>query len=249
MSDQGVFDDENKPNPEATPPVNQGNPFADQLGSILNDEGKPKYETVEKALEALNASQDFIKTLKTEKQELENKYTAVEQELAKRANIEDFVNRLSGTPNEPKPNEETPPVKDAISVESVEEMFQKQFEQREQQSRQQANLDRVVSELSKTHGDQANAVVREKAKELNTTTEKLQELARENPDMALRLLADGTSSSSSTQFTQHNSPNNEPEVEMPKFEKSLTRGGVTNQELAKAWKEVGEYTQKKLGIE
>ena len=55
--------------------TNVSNPFDDLLNNIKNDSGERKYNSVESALEALKHSQEYIPTLKDEKnnmsQELE----------------------------------------------------------------------------------------------------------------------------------------------------------------------------------
>ena len=45
---------------EATP---QANPYEDVLAQITNPAGKPKYDSVEKALESIKPKDDFIDTL------------------------------------------------------------------------------------------------------------------------------------------------------------------------------------------
>ncbi len=122
MADQpNVFEEQdktppegvNQEKPEATPP--QEKPpvedlFADQLASIRNEDGKPKYDSVQKALEALNHSQEYIPQLKTELQQREERITALERELEKRGSVEDVVSRLTGKQEQDPPREEgTPP--------------------------------------------------------------------------------------------------------------------------------------------
>ena len=68
MSDT-IFEKEKvEPSQESTP--NQNNLFNDQLDTIKNDKGERKYGTVEQALEALKHSQEFIPSLKEDKDNL-----------------------------------------------------------------------------------------------------------------------------------------------------------------------------------
>ena len=85
MSDPtNVFDDDT--NPQVTPAkeTTNENPFADQLSAIVNDGGEQKYSTVEKALEALKASQDYIPTLKTSLEDSQKRVEDLEKQLAER---------------------------------------------------------------------------------------------------------------------------------------------------------------------
>ena len=70
-SDQTLFKDEPITTPQATPEsitpaANPSDLFTDQLAAIKNDQGVPKYDTVEKAIEALQHSQQYIPELKTQ---------------------------------------------------------------------------------------------------------------------------------------------------------------------------------------
>lgn len=249
MSDQTMFTNENNEQQE-TPAKPQPNPFEDKLKAIRNEDGEPKYKDVETALEALAASQQFIETLKTEKRTTEEQLNAMKTELEKMGNIEDFVKRISPNAQEPEKKVETPPTVKGLSEEEVRQLLEDSLTQRDKQSKAEQNLNRVVEELSKVHGDKASAYIQMKAKELNTTPAALKELASSNPTMALTLLGSQAKPSSQSSPSSINSPRTAPNTnEAPHWEKSAARGGLTNSQLMERWRQSKDYTNKRIGLE
>lgn len=252
MSDPDLFDENNKQEkPPVTPAAPSSDPFNDKLNEITNEKGEPKYDSVEKALDALKASQDFIEQLKDEKRQVEEIARQREEDLAKMGSIEDFVNRVKpGTKTEETPA--TPGNSEGLSEEKVGTLFEQKLREREEATRAQGNLDRVISELSKQHGDQAAAHIKQRAQELDTTPAALKDLAQRNPTMALTLLGGSggkvstnpSLSSTSTSIPQNNGP------ERPTIErgKGAARGGKTDKELLALWKESANFTNKRLGV-
>lgn len=255
MSDQDIFDgakpqDNNtNPDPAKTSPTPQSDPFVDKLMEIKNENGEPKYKTVESALEALKASQQFIETLKTEKQSTLTELEKAKAELAKMGNIDDFVKRIS--PNaEPEPTKPTSEKSQSLSEEEITRLLESALSKRESESRAKQNLDSVIGEVSKAHGDKAASVIAQRAKELQTTPEALRELAKTNPTMALTLLNVKAQApvqpSRSTTIPPLQSTDDNP---APVFEKSAARGGLSNRELVNRWRQVKDYTYKNLNVE
>ena len=250
MPDQDIFDDtQPNPKPVETPPTSQPDPFADKLMAIKNENGEPKYKTGEAALEALQASQQFIETLKTEKQGVLTDLEKAKAELAKMGNIDDFVKRIA--PNaEPEPTKPTSEKSQSLSEEEITKLLETALSKREQESRAKANLDSVIVEVSKTHGDKAASVIAQRAKDLQTTPEALRELAKTNPTMALTLLnvkvqPSAQPSRSTTIPPIHSSESNP----APVFEKGVARGGFSNKELVDRWRQVKDFTYKELKVE
>lgn len=264
MSDHDVFGDKpsdegnqtpQEPNnqpPAETPPKSDNDMFADKLAAIVNDKGEPKYKDVDTALAALKESQDFIKTLTSEKKTIEQQLQEREEELAKMGNIDDFVKRISPTAPQDDPKE-TPKGESTLSEEKVLELINRTTSEREQATQAANNLNTVVSSLSEQHGgaDKAAAFIQQKAKEFNTTPAELKQLAQSNPTMALQLLGGTAKSpdSSATSLKTNSQPPAKDENGLPKWEKGAARGGISNRELADRWREVGKHTHKRLGVE
>lgn len=249
MSDKGdIF---SQPNPAETPPTAPSNPdpFVDLLTQIKNEQGEPKYKTIEEALKALQHSQQFIKTLQTEKQDVETQLLTARTELSKLGDVESFVNRLLPTaaPQNPQP---TSPGTQGLSEAEITRLLETALNQRDEQTRATSNLQTVVNELKKVHGDNASTVIAQRAKELNTTVDNLKDLARTNPAMALSLLSVQSKSSPKPSLSTTN-PSFKPSEEtgLKSYEHSAARGGLTNKELVNRWREAGELTFKKLNVE
>jgi len=254
MSDQDdIFNltdpKETETNPAETTPVSQPDPFTDILMGIKNENGEPKYKTVEDALKALGHSQQFIKTLQQEKAELKSQFEQASNELEKMGNIESFVNRISPNTQTPAPN---PTGKEAATLSETEitKLLENALEQREKQSQEKNNYDMVVGEITKVHGDKASVIIAQRAKELNTTTETLRELAKSNPAMALSLLSvAGTQPVQPVKSTINATIKPSDSTEAPKFERSAARGGLSNKDLADRWRQVRDFTYKQLNVE
>lgn len=249
MSDQDIFDDTNS-NSEATPPVRSDDPFSDKLKEIKNEQGEQKYKDIDTALEALKASQEYIKELKAKTDATAQEKEQLRAELEKMGSIDDFVNRISPAAAPKDKNEATPPVNTGLSEEKVAELIQKQLQSAEQSSQQQKNLETVVGELSNVYGDKVAEHIKQRAEELGTTPSELKELAKQNPKLALvALKGEAKTTSTPSQSSQSSTFVQKDVNEKPVFEKGVTQGGFTNQQLADRWREVGKYTHKRLGVE
>ena len=250
MTDQSMFGNEPPKNPE-TPVTPQSDPFADKLQEIRNENGEPKYKDVQTALDALKNSQAFIEQLKREKRELEESHAATKSELEKMGTIDDYVNRLKPSTPQADPSKTVTPQGDGgLSEEKIAQLLEQQLSARERQNQAATNLNAVVSKLTETHGENASEFIKQRARELSTTPEKLKEMAMDNPTLALTLLG-GTKQkpaapSQSTAYPPRTPLDDNP---MPRWEKSVVHGGLTNKELVEKWKEAKSYTHKRLGVE
>lgn len=248
MSDQTMFNEPTQT--QATPVTSQSDPFVDKLMAIRNENGEPKYKSVEAALDALAESQRFIETLKSEKRTVEEQLEAEKAERQKMGNIEDFVKKIS--PNaQPSPAPVTAGNAQGLSEERVAQLFQEQLQARERETTAQRNLDTVVSTLAQMHGDKASAFITQKAQELNTTPAALKELAKSNPTMALTLLGGAVvktnASPSQSSIVKPSNPS-DPNPK-PTYERGIARGGLSNKELLERFNASKAYTNKRIGLE
>src|SRR3546814_1766851 len=92
MPDQGenIFNNVTPPegDKQPTPPVDK---YADLLKSIKNESGEQKYDSIEKALEALGHSQSFIPQIKSQLTEKEQELERVKAELSQRQSVEEVM--------------------------------------------------------------------------------------------------------------------------------------------------------------
>lgn len=231
------------------PTPRSDNPFADKLSLIKNEQGEPKYKSVEDALEALAHSQQFIETLKTEKQSIQEQLDAAKVEVDKRSSVEDIVARLTNN-NSPKDVNKDDPPKQTLDENTVKEMVSSLLSNRENETKQQANAQTVYNTLIKEYGDKAQEVVNQKARELNTTPEQLGEMAKSNPTLVLTLLSGNKiQSGNPSKSTIHSQPNSPTPNEIPKPNRSVMRGGMNSKEVVDYWNQVKSHTHKTLGVE
>lgn len=243
MTDQSLFED-NQEAPQATPeqqsnPSSTENPFADQLGSIRNERGEPKYSDINTALEALKHSQEYIPKLSQEKQQLEEQLNELRAKLEAADKISDV---LKQTP----PSEESTPASHSYGEADIEKLLEAKLAQREAALKASSNSSRVNQELQARFGANAKAEVSKKASELGLTASELGEMAQSKPDMVLALFGSGGNvrpTASGVRLPQHTTDANE--IKPP--EKSLLRG-ASGQEQAAYMAKIRESIYNQHGI-
>lgn len=154
----------NNPSPAST-----HNDFADLLGIVVNDKGEQKYSSVPEAMKGLMHSQEHIRNL-------ENEMNNLRSELDKRATIEDAFNNQLNQPETPAvtPNQ-------GLSVDDVNALL----EQREKQKVVESNTQKVISAVRDKFGDKAEEAFYGKAQELGLTNEQFNTLASQSPNAVL----------------------------------------------------------------
>ncbi len=190
MSDQNIFSNGVTPTGGtdngggATPPNGQSaQPFADLLGSIKNERGEPKYKDVQTALEALRHSQEYIPTLKQEKEANDAKLAALAAEVERLKNIEQTVAQLT---QQQQPQQQQPaPV--GVTEDVVATLVNQTLTQREQAAKKAANVNSVVTALTQKLGGEADKEFYKKAEELGMTAEQMNNLAAQSPTAVLKL--------------------------------------------------------------
>lgn len=248
MADQpNVFGD-GTPTPAApAAPAATTNPndaFATMLGTIKNEQGSQKYDSVEKALEALKHSQEYIPSLKSELEKKENELAELRASKARFENLEAVVERLTAT----KPNGEEPPATKGLDEQAVNELVRRTLAETESSRKASDNLNKVQEALVGKYKDKAAEVVQAKATELGVTKKDLEELAKKSPALALQLFNTkvGESPSATTSsFSSQLSPHEAPKVTRP--EKSLLSGAKTA-DVADFFAKVKEEVYRQNGI-
>lgn len=249
MSDQDLFEEKPKTPDLLTDDRTPSDDLNTLLSSIKNENGEPKYKDVATALKALQASQQFIETLKNEKGSTDAQLAQARAELEKMGNIEDFVKRISNDTNQNKP-QETPKGDKGLSAEDIAKLVNQELSQRESIKTREQNLQSVQESLVKSFGDKAADHIKQRAVELNTTVSEIKKLAENNPAMALSLLGTNQNKQviSPSRGTVHIPNNEQGKLERPKVERGVARGGFTNSQLMEMWKSSADYTNKRLGI-
>ena len=243
MGDQpDIFSNEEINTP--TPPAFSTTPD-DLLASIKNEQGEPKYKTVEDAIKALASSQAFIPQLLSEKKTLEEEIVTLREKAKKVDNIDEVLAKLSA--KEPDPSAKETPSASGLNEEAVVNLVKKALEDRDNVSKQRTNLQLVQATLAEKFGDKATEAVRKKAQELGTTPEKLGQLSVENPNLVLALfnaekVKPAQPSTSSVNLHTKAAP-----VPLERPSKSLLLGATSKEQTA-YMKQIKQEIYKKHGI-
>jgi hypothetical protein len=168
-----------------TPQVHvSSDPFADKLKTIVNDNGQPKYESVDKALDALTASQAHIKKLEDEAKAREQELQKSREEAMRATTLEEIVQRLA-------PKNKTPD--DPLKTVNVEETIAKKVQDALGAQQQKATADAkglvVRNALVNKFGDveKTRDAIAAKAAELGMSVSALQSMSTQSPKAVLAL--------------------------------------------------------------
>ena len=196
MSDENIFNNlEDQPTVEENVDQQSGSdPYADQLKMITAEDGRQKYADVDTALQSIPHAQTMINSLKA---------TVAEQEaaLAKAQGVEAVLEQLQTAPTD-APVVDIP-VSTGLGAEDVSSIVEKELAKRAIQSTKESNLNVINSTLVEKFGDVslASKAFNEKAQELGSTAEYLQQIAASNPQMVLALF-DSKKTQQATPITQ-----------------------------------------------
>lgn len=223
--------------------------FEDHLKKIVNEDGQPKYDSVQKALEALDHSQRYIPELKQQLESRDEELARIKAELEKRESVEDVVKRLTKTDGqEQQPQSRETPEVSGLDEQSAKQLFEQMIEDREKTRSYQDNRSKVNQALAGKFGEKTSEVVRKKAEELGTTAKELGDLASRNPQMALALFDSGGSKGPSPTTSSINSASYKPtEEELQPPERSLL-AGATSKEQAAYMRKIKEDVYRRYGV-
>lgn len=248
MADQpdNLFDNKDGVTPPEVSTPNTTDKYADLLKSIKNERGEQKYDSIDKALEALNHSQTFIPQLKSQLTEKERELDRVKAELGERESVESVVQRLIAN----KPEEEgNRSANEGLDEQAVMKLVQQTLNQSKQAETIENNVRKVQDALKAKFGDKAGEAVAAKATELGTTPKDLGELASKNPNLILALFNTQGNKSPSITVSSVNLPLEHgklPELKRP--EKSMLSGATTKEQKA-FMQQVREQIYARHGIE
>lgn len=249
MPDPDIFGTTPQNPTEPQSPV-QTDPLVEKLMQIKNEKGEPKYKDVFVALDALAASQQFIPTLLTEKQQIEQENAELKKRLEEMGNVQDLIQQFS-KPSEPQNIPPTNPNAPVVNEETITKTVQTILESREADRQREQNLKAVIDTVVNAYGDQAGAHINKRATELNISTDQLREMARTSPQVALELLqAKGKTTVVLPSQSSIIPPTSVPDGnEYPTYERGVARGGMSNKELAERWRASTKFTNKRIGLE
>lgn len=229
------------PAPNSTP----NDAYVNLLSAIKNEQGAQKYDSIEKALEALKHSQEYIPSLKSELTQKEQELAELKASKERYENLEAIVQRL--TANEP-PKEGEPPAVRGLDEQAVSELVKRTLMETELTRKASENLNKVQEALVGKFKDKAADVVKQRASELGVSTKELEELAKKSPALALQLFntkVGDSPTATSTDFSSSLNPPSTPPIGAP--DKSLL-SGASSKDVKDYFSRVKQEVYRKHGI-
>lgn len=149
--------------------------FNERLKSIVDDKGEQKYKDVFTALEALNHSQRYIKTLEEENKQY--KETRVEQDT-----LEQALQNISAKSTQPEPTKS-----EGLNAEQIKQMVSSTLMEEKTKETKNMNKKHVSEALVQKFGDveKAKQAYSAKAAELGVDVDMLADLASVSPKAVL----------------------------------------------------------------
>lgn len=183
MSDQDVFKEEEiTPVTPALDDQPNDDPVAKKLAELKREDGTPKYESVDKALDSLVASQEYIKKLEDEAKEAKARLENLDKQVKDAASYEDVLAKLDSSKE--NPTQETP-VNGGLDEEVAEKLVDEILSKRQVKETQKKNFDAVNQALLEKYGTEANKEVKKKAAELGMGVNDMLALAHKSPAAVL----------------------------------------------------------------
>lgn len=249
MTDQSVFSEQDpatKPqevqHQQAAP-----NAYEDLLKNIKNEQGQPKYATLEDALKALQHSQEYIPQVKSQLSQREQELADLRARLEQQASLEDVVSRLT-KPSQPEP-QDNHPSGSGLDESAVMKLVQQQLEASQAQQSARQNQLQVENALKAKYGDKTVDVVKQRAAELGLTPQALGELSSKSPQAVLALFnTQGPSSPKPTTSSVNTSSFSTAPPSLERPTKSLLTG-ASSKDQAEYMRRVREEVYRKNGIE
>ena len=245
MSDDqsNVFNQE----PAPTPQPDSSNLFTDQLNMIKNDDGAPKYDSVPKALEALQHSQAYIPEIKTQLDARDSEIAALKEQLSKASTIDEVVDRF--TASQGQAPEGTPAPQPApLDEQAIISLLDSHSAQQKQVQSAQTNEMEVSNALVAKFGDKAADALKAKAAELGMTTDAMKSLAQQSPTAVMQFFGAAASPSAPPTQSSVNLPIGGKKEEALQPETSLLSGATYKDQLGFLNK-VREEVYKKHGVD
>lgn len=177
MADQSIFEN-NQTTSSPTTPDDVNN----LLSQIRNESGEQKYKSIQDALVGLQHAQEFIKTLRTEKTQVEQQLNEVKPVAEKVTELEKIVLELT------KPQTPAATPASVMSEEAIAKLVETTLTKRQQEDVAKQNLSSVISSVREEFGDKAEEVFYSKAQEIGLSRADINALAARTPQAVLKLI-------------------------------------------------------------
>lgn len=189
-------------------------------------EGK-KYATIEDALKSVPHAQKYIDEQKAKLAELEEESHKLKEELAKKKQMEEYLESLKQTNHSPQPGAALP---------DLDALLDQKLTEREMNQKIKTNLLLVDAEMKKHYGDKAKEVFALKAAELGVDIPYLTKLASTSPTAFYKMfdIKDGQGSGMKTNgsINTESLTGTQPNTQSARINKI----GATTKDMVTAWK-------------
>ncbi len=167
------------------------------LASIVDENGRQKYNSVADAMNGLQHDNNYIGSLHQKVDGLEGKNLELSEDLAARKSVADMMDTLAPGNPEPAPQGQvSAPAPEGLSAANAEELFNNLLNVREQGRVRDTNEKAVMAALQKRFGDNAEKVYVARATELAMTLDDLNNLSGTAPSAVLELFGTTTNDAS-----------------------------------------------------
>jgi len=241
MSDKDIFDDKNKDDkPLITDekPVIKDDDTTDQLLSkIVNEDGTPKYKTIEEVLKASVHAQDHIKSLESDNAALKEKGNASDK-------LDELLEAVKQSKDSGQGDEDT----STMNPEDVLGIVKNYFDDTKAAEKRTGNIDVVAKVFKDRYGKDASEKLYGKADDLGFSRVEINSMIANNPNAALKVLGvevkkpivDGITTPSSVSTNQFRDVSEEKPTSVMNISSS--------KDLTDAWNASKQRTLKRLGI-
>ena len=219
-------------------------PYKTALAAIKNEDGLQKYASVEDVLSSVPHREEFISTLKAEKQAIEQQLLDAKLELEKRMSVQDAMSQIASTPNTAQTDQES-----GLRREDVYSLM-KEYESAKSV---ESNRKSVSDALIKHYGDEAKAqeILAGKLSELGMSREQLAAIAGNSPKAASQLLGLDSQGSAAVNKTVAGNVNpdaieSSTNTDIPKSKGIML--GASGKDLINEWRNAGAEAKQELGI-
>lgn len=242
MSDQDIFDnDADNTNKDdligTTEQADDKDPAAELLSGITNDDGTPKYKSVEDALNASKHAQDHISKLESELAELRNKGNPTE----KLDELLDIVKSKGRGQGEDENDASTMKPEDVLGIVKDYLTDTKAAETRE------SNINTVTNHYKSRYGKDASEKLYGAAADLGFSKGEINRMIAQNPNAVLKMLGEEKQKKSADPVGGTGSVDTAQFQGKPTAPPKSIMGVSSSKDLTDAWKASQRRTLERLG--
>lgn len=192
--------------PSGAAPVTPEPKPAGQDDGLFLEVGGRKF-TKEDVVKKITNADQFIETLKQERDEDRRLLAEVQEQLRKQVTAQELLSRMNNTSN--TPNEPQAP---QLKAEDITAQVLAQLQSQQAAVQEESNWKSVTEKLAATFGDRANEKVAAVAQENGLSLQEAASLARTKPQLFLRLFPETSVGKKPTPSTFHQPSGNAPAI-------------------------------------